>query len=226
MNICSTYALLTFDVIFGVMLGMTFGGWAIGDTCVTSIFPLPVTNTFFFSLVVITFDCILGEAGAWQTEFTADSQEEKGNWNFSTGFDFMKLRIVYCLHTSHLWYKLWLWAWADRSVRDNRIGCIALLIRLNHISTGWIWKKTKVKFFINSCHFCGYWKLEYKPFPECWFIMTWCWRGTCVTIICCPCWEVIIIFCGVFAVFFSFVSEEIAKVYLFVCKLIEFDTIF
>lgn len=34
------------------------------------------------------------------------------------------------------------------------------------------------------------------PLPECWFIMTWCCRGTCVTIICCPCCVVIIIFCG------------------------------
>lgn len=44
---------LTFDVIFGVRFCATFGGCEIGcETWVTSMFPLPVTNTFFFSLVM------------------------------------------------------------------------------------------------------------------------------------------------------------------------------
>lgn len=64
---------LTFVVIFGVTFCTIFGGCEIGcETWVTSIFPLPVTNTFFFSLVVITFGDMVCE-----TEFTANCWKMK-----------------------------------------------------------------------------------------------------------------------------------------------------
>lgn len=54
------------------MFGVTIGECEIGcDTCVTSIFPLPVTKTFFFSLVFIMFDDI--ETDVCGIEFTATS---------------------------------------------------------------------------------------------------------------------------------------------------------
>lgn len=69
---------LTFDVTFGVTFGGTFGGCEMGcETWVTSIFPLPVTKTFFFSLVVITFGDI--ETGACDTEFIAFISQKINN---------------------------------------------------------------------------------------------------------------------------------------------------